>query len=153
MKRWNWTPKIYWVRLVGDENEWTLFAESCDPCYVCFSRLGTALVLALPYSLSFKPGHLSLASSTSMLASAAVWVLLLAGSLQSTFWILVLAPQVPSWAELTLGIWNVEGHFGIGKCSNSFLFGGDITYEILLFSPTWYKELHWSGYSSLSVML
>lgn len=99
MKRCNGTPKIYWVRLVGDENGWTLFGESCDPCYVCCSRFGTApLGLAVPNSLSFKPGHLSVASSTLMLAGAAVWVLPLAGSLPSTFWSLVLTPQVPSWA-------------------------------------------------------
>lgn len=62
--------------------------------FVCYSRFGTAFpVLAIPFSLSFKPGHLSIASSTLMLAGAAARVLLLAGSLQSTFWVLVLAPR------------------------------------------------------------
>lgn len=66
-----------------------LFRESCGPCCVCYGRLGTAfLVLAIPDSLAFKPGHLSIASSTSVLAGAAAPVLPLAGSLQSTsgFW-------------------------------------------------------------------
>lgn len=46
-----------------------LFRESCDPCHVCYSRFETAfLALAIPHSLAFKPGHLSVASSTSVLA-------------------------------------------------------------------------------------
>lgn len=59
-------------------------------------------VLGIPYTLSFKPGHLSIASSASILADATTSSA--ASGREPPFWILALAPQVPFRAELILGI-------------------------------------------------
>lgn len=71
-ERWNCTWKLYWVRLVANENGWTLFWESLWSLFPLV-WFGAASVLAIPYYLSFKPGHLCVASSASILAGAAAW--------------------------------------------------------------------------------